>query len=158
MKANPLPTIAEASRLIAAGDLSPVALTEAALSRAEALNPKLDAFIEITAERARAGAKRAEADIEGGRRRGPLHGIPYGLKDIYDAAGLRTTRLSSGWRNLAVDGSFEASDLALTSFGRTAIPALNEARLVIDLAATGRRSSLEAMRLTRAPTSASLRT
>lgn len=91
MTANPLPTIAEASRLIAAGELSPVALTEAALSRAGALNPRLDAFIEITAERARAAAKRAEAEIGGGRRRGPLHGVPYGLKDIYDAAGLRTT-------------------------------------------------------------------
>ena len=91
MKANPLPTIAEASRLVAAGELSPIDLTEAALARAEALNPRLDAFIEITAERARASARRAEAEIAGGRRRGPLHGIPYGLKDIYDAAGLRTT-------------------------------------------------------------------
>jgi len=89
--ATPLPTLAEAGRKIAAGELSPVTLTEAALARAEALNPKLDAFIEITAERARAAAKRAEREIEGGRRRGPLHGIPYGLKDIYDAAGLRTT-------------------------------------------------------------------
>jgi Asp-tRNA(Asn)/Glu-tRNA(Gln) amidotransferase A subunit family amidase len=91
MSAGPLPTLAEAGRRIAAGDLSPVALTEAALARATALNPKLDAFIEITADRARAAAKRAEREIAGGRRRGPLHGIPYGLKDIYDAAGLRTT-------------------------------------------------------------------
>ena len=86
-----LPTLAEAGRRIAAGELSPVALTEAAIARAEALQPKLDAFIEITAERARAAARRAEKEIAGGRRRGPLHGIPYGLKDIYDAAGLRTT-------------------------------------------------------------------
>jgi aspartyl-tRNA(Asn)/glutamyl-tRNA(Gln) amidotransferase subunit A len=91
MSAQPLPTLAEAGRKIAAGELSPVALTEAALARAAALNPKLDAFIEITAERAGAAAKRAEREIAGGRRRGPLHGIPYGLKDIYDAAGLRTT-------------------------------------------------------------------
>jgi aspartyl-tRNA(Asn)/glutamyl-tRNA(Gln) amidotransferase subunit A len=91
MSAGPLPTIAEAGRKIAAGELSPVALTEAALARAEALQPKLDAFIEITAERARTAARRAEREIAGGRRRGPLHGIPYGLKDIYDAAGLRTT-------------------------------------------------------------------
>jgi aspartyl-tRNA(Asn)/glutamyl-tRNA(Gln) amidotransferase subunit A len=110
MKANPLPTIAEASRLIAAGDLSPVALTEAALSRAEALNPILDAFIEITAERARASARRAEAEIAGGRRRGPLHGIPYGLKDIYDAAGLRTTAHS----RLLLD-NVAASDAATTA-------------------------------------------
>jgi len=88
---TPLPTLAEAGRRIAAGELSPVALTEAALGRAMALNERLSAFIEITAERARAAARRAEREIAGGRRRGPLHGIPYGLKDIYDAAGLRTT-------------------------------------------------------------------
>ena len=91
MSAAPLPTLAEAGRQIAAGELSPVALTEAALARAAALQPKLDAFIEITAERARAAARRAEKEIAGGRRRGKLHGIPYGLKDIYNAAGLRTT-------------------------------------------------------------------
>jgi aspartyl-tRNA(Asn)/glutamyl-tRNA(Gln) amidotransferase subunit A len=91
LSSGALPTLAEAGRKIAAGELSPVALTEAALARAEALNPKLDAFIEITGERARATAARAEKEIAGGRRRGPLHGIPYGLKDIYDAAGLRTT-------------------------------------------------------------------
>src|SRR5437763_12953333 len=88
---GPLPTLAEASRRIAAGAVSPVALTEAALSRAAALNDRLCAFIEITAERARDAAKRAEREIAGGRHRGPLHGVPYGLKDIYDAKGLRTT-------------------------------------------------------------------
>jgi aspartyl-tRNA(Asn)/glutamyl-tRNA(Gln) amidotransferase subunit A len=88
---GPLPTLAEASRLIASGEVSPVALTEAALERAAALNDRLAAFIEITADRARAAARRAAAEISGGRRRGPLHGIPYGLKDIYDAKGLRTT-------------------------------------------------------------------
>jgi aspartyl-tRNA(Asn)/glutamyl-tRNA(Gln) amidotransferase subunit A len=86
-----IPTLAEAGRQLADGKASPVELTELALSRAAALNPKLDAFIEITADRARAAARRAEREISGGRRRGPLHGIPYGLKDIYDAAGLRTT-------------------------------------------------------------------
>src|SRR5258708_28461722 len=91
MKAGPLPTLAEAGRQIAAGDLSPVALTEAALARAAALQPKLDAFIEITAERARAAARRAEKEIAGGRRRAPLHGLPHGLKHIYHAARLMTT-------------------------------------------------------------------
>ena len=88
---GPLPTIAEASRQIAAGEVSPVELAEAALTRAAALNDRLCAFIEITADRARAAARRAEREIAGGRRRGPLHGVPYGLKDIYDAKGLRTT-------------------------------------------------------------------
>lgn len=87
----PLPTLAEASRAIGAGSLSPVALTEQALDRIAALDPRLNAFIEVTAPRARAAAATAEAAIKAGRRIGPLHGIPYALKDIYDAAGLRTT-------------------------------------------------------------------
>jgi aspartyl-tRNA(Asn)/glutamyl-tRNA(Gln) amidotransferase subunit A len=110
MSAHPLPTLAEAGRRIASGSLSPTALTEAALARAAALNPKLDAFIEITADRARAAAARAEREIAGGRRRGPLHGIPYGLKDIYDAAGLRTTAHS----RLLLD-NFAAADAATTA-------------------------------------------
>ena len=73
---QPLPTLAEAGRRIAAGEVSPVELTEAALAARQRCNPTLDAFIEITADRARAAAKRAEREIAGGRRRGPLHGIP----------------------------------------------------------------------------------
>jgi aspartyl-tRNA(Asn)/glutamyl-tRNA(Gln) amidotransferase subunit A len=107
---QPLPTIAAASRAIALGDLSPIALTEAALARAAALNDRLAAFIEITADRARAAARRAEAEIRGGRRRGPLHGVPYGLKDIYDAQGLRTTAHS----RLLLD-NIAAEDAATTA-------------------------------------------
>jgi aspartyl-tRNA(Asn)/glutamyl-tRNA(Gln) amidotransferase subunit A len=87
----PVPSLADASRAIAAGTLSPVDLTEQALARIAALDPSLNAFIDVTAPRARAAAAAAEAEIKSGRRRGPLHGIPYALKDIYDAAGLRTT-------------------------------------------------------------------
>ncbi|MFZ4410720.1 MAG: amidase family protein, partial [Paracraurococcus sp.] len=83
----PVPSLAEASAAIAAGTLSPVALTEAALARIALLDPKLDAFITLTADRARAAAAHAEAEIAAGRRIGPLHGIPYALKDIYDVAG-----------------------------------------------------------------------
>ncbi len=87
----PVPSLAEASAGIAAGTLSPIALTEAALARIAALEPRLNAFITPTAERARAAAAKAEAEIKAGRRIGPLHGIPYALKDIYDVAGVRTT-------------------------------------------------------------------
>jgi len=87
----PVPSLAEASVGIAAGTLSPVALTEAALARIAALDPKLNAFITVTADRARRAAAAAEAEIKAGKRRGPLHGIPYALKDIYDVAGVRTT-------------------------------------------------------------------
>jgi aspartyl-tRNA(Asn)/glutamyl-tRNA(Gln) amidotransferase subunit A len=88
---GPVPSLAEASAGIAAGTLSPVALTEAALARIAALDPKLNAFITITADRARQAAATAEAEIKAGKKRGPLHGIPYALKDIYDVSGVRTT-------------------------------------------------------------------
>ncbi len=91
MSEPPVPGLAEASAGIAAGTLSPVALCEQALARIAALNPALDAFITLTADRARAAAAAAEAEIRATGPRGPLHGIPYALKDIYDVAGVRTT-------------------------------------------------------------------
>jgi aspartyl-tRNA(Asn)/glutamyl-tRNA(Gln) amidotransferase subunit A len=86
-----IPTIAEAARRIARKELSPVELTRDALARIKQAEPQLNAFITLTEEAALADAKRAEADIAAGRLRGPLHGIPYGLKDIFDAEGLPTT-------------------------------------------------------------------
>ncbi len=91
MTPAPLPGLAESARGIAEGSLTPTGLVEAALARIEALQPHLHAFIEVTAARARAAAAAAEAELKAGRRRGPLHGIPFGLKDLYDVAGLRTT-------------------------------------------------------------------
>jgi len=87
----PLLTIAEASRQIAAKDLSPVELTEACLARIAALDDTLHAFIRVTPERARADAKAAEARAMAGTRLGPLDGIPIGHKDIYATAGIPTT-------------------------------------------------------------------
>jgi aspartyl-tRNA(Asn)/glutamyl-tRNA(Gln) amidotransferase subunit A len=87
----PVPSLAEASAGIAAGTLSPVALTEAALARIAALDPKLNAFITLTADRTRQAAAAAEAEIKVGKKRGPLHGIPYALKDIHDVTEVRTT-------------------------------------------------------------------
>ena len=84
-------TIADASRAIAAGTLSPVELTQACLARVKDHNPTLDAVVCLVKERAMADAARAEREIAAGRRIGPLHGIPYGLKDIIDTAGIRTT-------------------------------------------------------------------
>jgi aspartyl-tRNA(Asn)/glutamyl-tRNA(Gln) amidotransferase subunit A len=84
-------SIAEASRMISSRDLSPVELTDALLARIESLDPKWHAFIRVLPERARAVAKVAEAEITAGRYRGPMHGIPVGLKDIIDLAGVATT-------------------------------------------------------------------
>ncbi|HEX4556307.1 MAG TPA: amidase [Xanthobacteraceae bacterium] len=84
-------SVAQAGRLIRSRELSPVALTEALLERIAALDPIYHAFIAVTAEIARAAAKAAETEIAGGRWRGPMHGVPYALKDIFDVAGLPTT-------------------------------------------------------------------
>jgi aspartyl-tRNA(Asn)/glutamyl-tRNA(Gln) amidotransferase subunit A len=87
-------TIAEASRQIAAGKLSPVELTEACLARIAAHDGKLDSFVTLTADRARAEARAAETAIKANGPKSRLHGIPYCLKDIFDTAGIRTTGMS----------------------------------------------------------------
>ena len=84
-------TIAEAAAELGRGRLSPVELTESALSRIETLNPRLNAFITITAERALCDAKTAEREIQRGKYRGLLHGIPIVLKDNIWTKGVRTT-------------------------------------------------------------------
>ncbi|MEI7713292.1 MAG: amidase [Rhodospirillales bacterium] len=84
-------TIADASRQIAVRKLSPVELTQAFLDRIAALDPQLNAYLLVTADRALAQAKVAEQEIAAGYYRGPMHGIPYALKDIYCTAGIRTT-------------------------------------------------------------------
>ena len=84
-------TIAEASRLMMSKELSPVELTQAALQRISTLNPRLNAFITVLEDRARATAKAAEQEMMSGQRRGPLHGIPIALKDLCATKGVRTT-------------------------------------------------------------------
>ncbi len=86
-----IPTVAEAAALIAAKKLSPVELTQACLDRMHRMNGALHAFIHPTEERALADARKAEADVMKDGPRGPLHGIPMGLKDIVDTAGIPTT-------------------------------------------------------------------
>ena len=87
-------TIAEASKLIATRKLSPVELVDASLERIERFDHLLDSFVTVTAERARAEARAAEAAVMAGKPLGRLHGIPYCLKDIYETAGIRTTAMS----------------------------------------------------------------
>lgn len=92
-------TIAEGSALIAARKLSPVEWTEALLARIAALDTQLHAFITVSADRARADARRAQAELDRGDSRGPLHGVPYSLKDLFDTAGI----LTSGHSRTAID-------------------------------------------------------
>src|SRR5262245_57337660 len=84
-------SIAELSRLIAARELSPVELVEALIQRIEQYDGQPNAFITRTFDLAREQAKRAESEIVAGRSRGALHGMPFGLKDIYDTQGILTS-------------------------------------------------------------------
>jgi aspartyl-tRNA(Asn)/glutamyl-tRNA(Gln) amidotransferase subunit A len=84
-------TIAEAARLIESRRLSPVELTRSCLARVAALDGRINSFLLARPEAALAEAGVAESEIMSGRYRGPLNGIPIGLKDIFNTAGIRTT-------------------------------------------------------------------
>ena len=92
-------SIRKAGDLVRRKLISPVELTRACLERIERLNPTLNAFITVTAEQAMAQAHEAEAEVRRGRWRGPLHGIPVGLKDNIDTAGVRTTLASEVFKD-----------------------------------------------------------
>jgi aspartyl-tRNA(Asn)/glutamyl-tRNA(Gln) amidotransferase subunit A len=92
-------TLAETAGLIRQRKLSPVEYTRALLARTEAFEPQLNAFVTRTPEIAVEAAQAAEAEIARGNIRGPLHGIPYAVKDIYDTAGI----LTSGHSRTCID-------------------------------------------------------
>src|ERR1700740_1074349 len=92
-------TIAEAATLIGKRELSPVELTESRLSRIDRLDGKLHTFIRVLREPALTAARGAEDQSMAGNRRGPLHGIPIGLKDIYENKGVPT----SGHSKILID-------------------------------------------------------
>ena len=91
------PITALAARL-RSGSLSPVALAESLLDRADALDGRLHSFVVVARERALAEARGPRTRLRGGQDLGPLHGIPYAAKDLYDVKGLPTT---AGTRLLA---------------------------------------------------------
>src|SRR5882672_9958733 len=82
-------------RLIRSGEVTAVRAARAYLNRIERLNPSLEAYVTITEDRALSEAASADAEIAAGAWRGPLHGVPYCLKDIVQTAGIRTTAGSS---------------------------------------------------------------
>ncbi len=90
----------ELAKLVRSREVSPVEIAEAFLARIEELNPRLNAFITVTADEARHSAREAEREIASGNYRGPLHGIPYAPKDILATRGIRTTngsRVTPDW-------------------------------------------------------------
>lgn len=92
---NPLSlTLTQASAAVAAKELSPVEMVNAALERIAAREPEINAFVSVWQESARRQALKAERDIAQGIHRGPLHGIPVALKDLFDVAGQPTSASS----------------------------------------------------------------
>lgn len=81
----------ELGALLRGGQTSAVEVAEAVLARIEALEPRINAYITVAAGQALADARRCDAELAAGRDRGPLHGIPLAVKDLFDTAGLRTT-------------------------------------------------------------------
>ena len=96
-------TVARLASLIERREVSPVALVEAYLERIERLNDRVHAYITVCGESALAEAREAEREITSGRYRGPLHGIPIGLKDQFYTRGVRTTGGSSIHSDLIPD-------------------------------------------------------
>ncbi|MFI5267483.1 MAG: amidase [Chloroflexota bacterium] len=84
----------ELRRRLASGDVSSVEAVEAALDRLLRLEPKLNAFVTVMADEARAAARKADDELAKGQGRGPLHGVPVSIKDMFNTAGVRTTGAS----------------------------------------------------------------
>ena len=100
-------SLTETGRLVRERKLSPLESTDACLHQIERLEPRLNAFITLTGEEARQAAKACADEIAGGKLRGPLHGLPVAIKDLFDVAGVRMT---AGSRILADNVATEDSD------------------------------------------------
>jgi aspartyl-tRNA(Asn)/glutamyl-tRNA(Gln) amidotransferase subunit A len=136
--------VAELAGKLRAREISPVELTAAYLDRVEATEPRLHAYITVTADTARAAAQQAESEIMAGRWRGPFHGVPIALKDLCNTRGILTTsgsrvlanhvpdHDSTVWARLAAQGAvllgklnmheFACGGTAATAWGTTLNP------------------------------------
>jgi len=102
---NPVYTpLRELSMGVRSGEVSPVELAEAFLERLETHGPTLNAVVTLTKERAMKQAKRAEEEIKEGKMRGPLHGVPWGGKDLLATAGIPTTWGAAPFRDQVFEG------------------------------------------------------
>src|SRR5690348_14079468 len=140
--------VAELAEKFRRRQLSPVEVTDAYLARIEQVEPRLHAYITVTADLARTSARQAEAEMVAGRRRGPFHGIPVALKDLCNTKGILTTSASQVladhvpdhdatlWARLAAQGAvllgklnmheFACGGTAATAWGTTLNPAAPE--------------------------------
>lgn len=116
-------TVAELALRIRTKQVSPVEVAQAFVSRADALEPTIGAYVTRTSEQALAAARQAEAEIAAGNYKGPMHGIPVGVKDIYATAGVRTTSGSKVYADHVPDRDSAAvarlQDAGAYSMGKT---------------------------------------
>jgi len=110
-------TISELGALYRQGDLSPVDVTEACLASIAQTEPELHAWVEVSTDGARKAAKAAETELRAGLDRGSLHGVPVGIKDIFDVAGMPTRCGSPARDQQAAAKSDSASVTALRAGG-----------------------------------------
>ena len=96
-------SVAELSKKLKAKEISPVSLAEGYLERLERIGPKLGAVVTVTRDLALKEARAAEAEIAAGKWRGPLHGVPYGVKDLLATKGIPTTWGAEPYRNQVFD-------------------------------------------------------
>src|SRR5262245_13044256 len=96
-------SVRELAAQVRTQQLSPVALAEAYLDRLDKLGPRLGAVITVTRESALKEARDAEKEIKAGRYRGPLHGVPYGVKDLLATKGIPTTWGAEPYREQVFD-------------------------------------------------------
>src|SRR5687767_557300 len=97
---GPFQPVSELAPLLKSRSLSPVELVRDLLTHINAVNPKVNAFLTVTSEHALTQARQAEREIGGGNYRGPLHGIPYAVKDLVHTKGIRTTngsKVTADW-------------------------------------------------------------
>ena len=117
---------AELASRVRAGDLSPVEVVDAFLSRIERRNPDTNAYVTVCADRARKDAARAERAVEEGEELGPLHGVPVAIKDMNRVAGVRTTFGSNAFADHVPDESDTAvrrlEDAGAIVLGKTNTP------------------------------------
>jgi len=128
-------SIHEIGDQIRARTLSPVTVVAACLQRIDQVNPKLNAFATVLADESVEEARHAEAEISAGRWLGVLHGIPIGIKDFYDTAGVRTTaaarqflnRIPSSDAELVSRLSFRDVDVLVLPTTNGSIPTVKQA-------------------------------
>jgi aspartyl-tRNA(Asn)/glutamyl-tRNA(Gln) amidotransferase subunit A len=123
-----LKSIATILKHVRMQNVSPAEVVNACLKRIEQLNPELNAFITVLADQALEQARVAEAEIKAAKWRGPLHGIPVGIKDFYDTAGIKTTAAFDHFKD-RVPGNDAVGVAKLKEAGAIIIGKMNMHRL-----------------------------